>query len=53
MIEFLRRNDHSWKAPEGDEDGAASSAVIMDIAAGPGDESAIRHLASWIMDRIS
>jgi hypothetical protein len=53
MIEFLRRNGCTWTPPEGDEDGEASAEVIMSVAAGPGDDSAIRDLAVWIEDRIS
>lgn len=53
MIEFLRRNGCAWTPPEGDEDGELSAEVIMSVAAGPGDDSAIRDLADWIEDRIS
>lgn len=53
MIEFLRRNGHSWNPPDDDEDGAVSAQIILDVAAGPGDDSAVRQLASWITERIS
>jgi death-on-curing protein len=53
MIEFLRRNGRTWTPPEGDEDGEASTEVIMSVASGPGDDPAIRDLAVWIEERIS
>jgi hypothetical protein len=53
MIEFCLRNGLSWTPPPGDEDGEASAQVILDLAAGPGDDEAITTLAEWIRDRIS
>ncbi len=41
MIEFCLRNGLSWSPPPGDEDGQASAQVILDLAAGPGDDEAI------------
>lgn len=52
MIEFLLRNGSSWTPPPGDEDGEASANVILDLAAGPGDEDEIAKLATWIRERI-
>lgn len=52
MIEFLVRNGCSWTPPPGDEDGEASANVILDLAAGSGDEDEIAKLAGWICERI-
>jgi hypothetical protein len=48
MIEFCRRNGLTWTPPPGDWDGDASARVILEWAAGPGDERAIAALAEWI-----
>jgi len=53
MIEFCLRNGLPWSPPPGDEDGQASAQVILDLAAGPGDDEAITALAEWIRDRTS
>ncbi len=53
LIEFCLRNGLSWSPPPGDEDGEASAQVILDLAAGPGDNEAITTLAEWIRDRTS
>lgn len=53
MIEFCLRNGLTWTPPPGDEDGEASAQVILDLAAGPGDEQAVADLADWIRDRTS
>lgn len=53
MVEFCLRNGLSWAPPPGDEDGEASAQVILDLAAGPGDDEAISTLADWISDRTS
>lgn len=52
MIEFLLRNGCTWTPPPGDEDGEVSANVILDLAAGPGDEDEIAKLAHWIRERI-
>ncbi len=51
MIEFCLRNGLTWTPPTGDEDGEASAKVILELAAGPGDDRAIEALAGWIRDR--
>ena len=53
MIEFCLRNGLTWTPPPGDEDGEASAQVILDLAAGPGDEQAVADLADWIRGRTS
>lgn len=53
MIEFCLRNGLPWSPPPGDEDGEASAQVILDLAAGPGDDDAIAALTEWIRDRTS
>lgn len=50
MIEFCLRNGLGWTPPPGDEDGEASAQVILDLAAGPGNERAIAVLAAWIRE---
>lgn len=52
MIEFLLRNGCTWTPSPGDEDGEASANVILDLAAGSGDEDEIAKLALWIRERI-
>ncbi|MEN8113030.1 MAG: Fic family protein [Actinomycetota bacterium] len=51
MIEFCLRNGRTWTPPPGDEDGEASARVILELAAGPGDEEAVTALAEWIRER--
>ena len=51
MIEFCLRNGLTWTPPPGDEDGEASARVILEMAAGPGDEQAIVALGAWIRER--
>ncbi len=51
MIEFCLRNGLTWTPPPGDEDGEASAAIILDLAAGPGDDEAVANLARWISAR--
>ena len=51
MIEFCLRNGLTWTPPPGDEDGEASAGVILELAAGPGDENAVAALAVWIRER--
>ena len=51
MIEFCLRNGLTWTPPPGDEDGEASAGVILELAAGPGDEDAVTALAEWIRER--
>lgn len=51
LIEFCLRNGLTWTPPSGDEDGEASARVILELAAGPGDEQAIATLAEWIRQR--
>ncbi len=51
MIEFCLRNGLTWTPPPGDEDGEVSSRVILELAAGPGDEDAVATLAEWIRER--
>lgn len=50
MVEFCLRNGLVWTPPPGDEDGEASAQVILDLAAGSGDERAIAGLAVWIRE---
>lgn len=52
MIEFLERNGCRWTPPSGDSDGEESAQMILDVAAGKGDDAAVDHLASWISERI-
>ena len=51
MIEFCLRNGLTWTPPPGDEDGEASAKVILELAAGSGDDQAIEALANWIQER--
>jgi death-on-curing protein len=51
MIEFCLRNGLTWTPPPGDEDGEVSARVILELAAGPGDEDAVGALAEWIRER--
>ena len=51
MIEFCLRNGLTWTPPPGDEDGEASARVILELAAGSGDEHAVAALAEWIGER--
>ena len=51
MIEFCLSNGLTWTPPPGDEDGEASAGVILELAAGPGDEDAVTALAEWIRER--
>ncbi len=51
MIEFCLRNGLTWTPPPGDEDGEASAEMILDLAAGRGDEDAIATPADWIRER--
>ena len=51
MIEFCLRNGLTWTPPPGDEDGEVSARVILELAAGPGDEDAVATLAEWIRER--
>lgn len=53
MIEFCLRNGLTWTPPPGDDDGEASAQVILELAAGPGDEAAVAALRDWIRDRTS
>lgn len=53
MIEFCLRNGLTWTPPPGDDDGEASAQVILELAAGPGDEAAVAALRNWIRDRTS
>ena len=53
MIEFCLRNGLTWTPPPGDEDGEASAQVILDLAAGKGDEASIARLVDWIQERTS
>lgn len=53
MIEFCLRNGLTWTPPPGDEDGEVSATVILELAAGPGDEQAVAGLADWIRDRVA
>lgn len=53
MIEFCLRNGLVWTPPPGDEEGEASAQIILDLAAGPGDQEAIAALAGRIRDRTS
>jgi death on curing protein len=48
MIEFVERNGHGWTPPPGDDDGEASAQMILDIAAGELDETALDRLTEWI-----
>ena len=43
MIEFCLRNGLTWTPPPGDEDGEVSAQMILELAAGRGDEDAINH----------
>lgn len=51
MIEFCLRNGLAWTPPAGDEDGEVSAQIILELAAGRGDEDAVASLADWIRDR--
>ena len=51
-IEFCERNGFHWSPPPGDEDGEATAAVFLDLAASPISEALIGRLAEWIADRI-
>lgn len=51
MIEFCLRNGFTWTPPPGDQDGEASARVILELAAGSGDEDAVVALAEWIRER--
>jgi death-on-curing protein len=51
MVEFCLRNGLTWTPPPGDEDGEVSARVILELAAGSGDEDAIGALADWIRER--
>ena len=51
MVEFCLRNGLTWTPPPGDEDGEASARVILEVAAGSGDEDAVGALAEWIRER--
>ncbi len=51
MIEFCLRNGLTWTPPPGDDDGEASARVILELAAGSGDEDAVGALAEWIRER--
>lgn len=51
MIEFCLRNGLTWTPPPGDEDGEASAQVILELAAGAGDDQAIETLTRWIRER--
>jgi len=51
MIEFCLRNGLTWTPPAGDEYGKASAQVILELAAGSGDDDEIEVLADWIRDR--
>jgi death-on-curing protein len=50
-IEFCLRNGHPWSPPPGDEDGEATAARLLELAAAPLDQATIADLASWIGDR--
>lgn len=52
MVEFCLVNGFDWMPPPGDEDGEASTQVILDVAAGPGDDQAVAELGGWIRARI-
>ena len=51
MVEFCLRNGLTWTPPLGDEDGEASAHVILELAAGSGDEDAVAALTEWIRER--
>lgn len=51
MIEFCLRNGLTWTPPPGDEDGEVSARVILESAAGTGDQDAVAALAEWIRER--
>lgn len=51
MVEFCLRNGLEWTPPPGDDDGEVSAQVILDVAAGPGDDEVVAGLADWIRDR--
>ena len=51
MIEFCLRNGLTWTPPPGDEDGEVSARVILELAAGTGDQDAVAALAEWIRER--
>ncbi len=51
MIEICLRNGPTWTPPGADEDGDASAPVIVELAAGSGDDEPIETLADWIIDR--
>jgi death-on-curing protein len=52
-IEFCQRNGHPWLQPPGDEDGEATAARLLDVAAAPLSEELIADLAEWIGERMS
>jgi prophage maintenance system killer protein len=51
-IEFCRRNGSEWTPPPGDEDGEATAALLLEVAAAPVSDAVIGHLADWMADRI-
>ncbi len=51
MIEFCLHNGLTWTPLRGDEDGEASAQVILELAAGPGNDHAIAALADWVRER--
>jgi prophage maintenance system killer protein len=50
-IEFCLRNGHPWTPPPGDEDGAVTSARVLELAAAPLTEDTVADLAAWIAQR--
>jgi prophage maintenance system killer protein len=51
-IEFCLRNGHPWTPPPGDEDGAATAARVLSLAASSLTEDTVDELAGWIAERI-
>lgn len=51
MIEFCLRNGLTWTPPPGDEDGEVSAQVVLELAAGRGEEGTLAALAGWIRNR--
>jgi death-on-curing protein len=52
-IEFCQRNGHPWSPPSGDEDGEATAARLMAVAAEPLSDAMVQDLAAWMDDRMS
>jgi death-on-curing protein len=47
-IEFCRRNGFAWTPPPGDEDGEATAAVFLSVAATTMNAEQISEVAQWI-----